>query len=161
MTPDEELFAIADSLEAVRVSADLAAAEEALAALDSVAAEAARAFSGSWLGYHSHVYYAGLKPPPPRAHFSQEWGLMDMSVSSLGSRGDWREYDPNELQACLRAQAGDPSLLDAVHAAAGAAEAEFGKAKADIRSILLIEKPDNARHLPCEINSRHGNGWSL
>ena len=49
MTPYEELFAIADRLEAVRVSADLAAAEEALAALDSVAAEAARAFSGSWL----------------------------------------------------------------------------------------------------------------
>jgi predicted nucleotide-binding protein len=139
MTPHEELFAIADRLKAVRASADLAAAEEALAALDSVAAEAGRAFSGSWLGYHSRVYYAGVKPPPPGAHFSQEWGLMDRSIS----RGDWREYDPDDLQARLRAQAGDPNL-DAVRAAAGAAGAEFGKTKAEIRSVLLIENPDNS-----------------
>src|SRR4051794_6965395 len=104
MTPCEGLFAIADRLAVVRASGDFAATEEALAALDTVAAEAARAFLGSWLAYHSHVYYAGLKPPPPGVHFSQEWGLMDMSITSLGSRGDWHEYDPNELQACLRAK---------------------------------------------------------
>jgi predicted nucleotide-binding protein len=143
MTSYEELFAIADRLEGVRASTELAAAEGALTTLETVATEARRAFSGSWLGYHSHVYYGGLKPPPPGAHFSQEWGLMDTSFTSLGSRGDWREYDPKELEACLRARAGDPNL-SAVHAAAATAEAVFSMAKADIHSILLIENPGSS-----------------
>ncbi|HUZ65142.1 MAG TPA: hypothetical protein VMU82_15660, partial [Acetobacteraceae bacterium] len=143
MTSYEELFAIADRLEAARASTELAAAEGALTTLETVATEAGRAFSGSWLGYHSHVYYEGLKPPPPGAHFSQEWGLMDTSLTSLGSRGDWREYDPKELEAYLRARAGDPNL-SAIHAAAATAEAVFSTAKADIHSILLIENPGSS-----------------
>ena len=142
MTPFEELFTIADRLDGVRAaSTELAAAEEALSRLDTVTAEAGRAFSGSWMGYHAFVYYADLKPPPPGAHFSQEWGLMDTSFSSLGSPGDWQELDPEELTRYLQAQAGDPDL-SAVLAAAESARALFSKAKSDIHSILLLENSD-------------------
>jgi predicted nucleotide-binding protein len=140
MNSYEELFAIADRLEAVRASGELAAAEKDLVALDSIAADADRAFSGSWLGYHSYVYYENLGLPPPGAHFSQEWGLKDMSITDLGTRGEWREYDPKQIETFLRDKAGDPDLKP-VHTAAAHAEIVFNTAKADILSILLIDDP--------------------
>lgn len=143
MTPYEELFAIAERLEGVRGSPELAAAEGALSALNDVATEAGRAFSGSWLGYHAYVYYKDLAPPPPGAHFSQEWGLQDTSFTSMGSRGEWHEFDPNELQTYLRTKAGDPDL-SAVETAAGAAEEAFNTAKAEIRSIVLTENAEGS-----------------
>jgi predicted nucleotide-binding protein len=141
VTPYEELFAIAGRLEGVRASPELAAAEGALSALNDVATQAGRAFSGLWLGYHSHVYYNDLTPPPPGAHFSQEWGLQDMSFTSMGSRGEWREYNPDRLQKALRTEAGDPNL-SGVENAADAAKKVFNASKSEIRSILLTENSD-------------------
>jgi hypothetical protein len=109
MTSYEELFSIADRLETAQALVKVADAEQSLAALDTVAIEAGRAFSGSWLGYHSQVYYADLEPPPPGAHFSQEWGLMDV-FGSLGSEGEWREHDPDELQAHYETKRAGPIL---------------------------------------------------
>jgi predicted nucleotide-binding protein len=143
MTPYEELFAIAGRLEGIRASPELAAADGTLSAMNDVATEAGRAFSGSWLGYHAYVYYNDLTPPPPGAHFSQEWGLKDMSFTSMGSRGDWREYNPNELRTYLRTKVGDPDI-SAVETAAGAANEAFNTAKAEIRSILLTENADGS-----------------
>ena len=140
MTPSQELFAIADRLEDVRASSELASAEAALLKLEEVALEAGRAFSGSWLGYHAYVYYDELRAPPPGAHFSQEWGL-NSAYSSRHSRGDWREHNPTELEQHLRAQAGNPDL-QAVSAAAHHAEEAFGAAKAEIKSIILTENAD-------------------
>jgi hypothetical protein len=110
MTPAEELFIIAQWLENVRASPQLAAAEEGLSSLNEAANEAGRAFSGSWLGYHACVYYEDLAPAPPGAQFSQEWGLQDLSFTSLGSRGKWRQCDPEEVKSHLRASAGSPDL---------------------------------------------------
>jgi len=143
MTSYEELFAIADQMEKIRASPELQSAEDALCALDDVAMEAGRAFSGSWLGYHAHVYYKDLEPPPPGAHFSQEWGLKDMSFSSLGSRGNWCEFDPKELKTHLHAKAGNVDL-SAVASAAGAADEAFKATKAEIRSILLTENAEES-----------------
>lgn len=141
MSPHEELFTIAERLEGVRASLELVAAEEYLSALIEVAEEAARAFSGSWLGYHAYVYYQDLAQPPPGEHFSQEWGLKDMSFTGIGTQGEWREFDPNDLRTYLRKKAGNPDL-SAVNTAAGAAEQIFNVTKADIRSIILTENAE-------------------
>lgn len=141
MTPEEELFVIAERLEGVGASSEFAAAEEALCAADDVAMEASRAFSGSWLGYHACVYYRDLAPPPPGAHFSQEWGLQDMSYTSLGSRGEWYEFDTKELELHLWAKAGNPDL-SALETAAVAAMDAFNAAKAEIRSIILTKNAE-------------------
>ena len=93
MTPFDELFALAHRLEEASRAAALDEANAGLRGLDEVVSLAARAFSGSWLGYHARVYYKDLQSPPAGAHFSQEWGLNDMSYTSLGSRGEWMEYD--------------------------------------------------------------------
>jgi hypothetical protein len=38
-----------------------------LEALERAAERAGKAWSGSWIGYQSRVYYKGLNEPPPRA----------------------------------------------------------------------------------------------
>ncbi len=58
--------------------------------LIDVTKEISKSFSGSWLGYHSRVYYRDFNTPPAGAVFSPEWGLMD--VFSMGSVGDWVKY---------------------------------------------------------------------
>ncbi|MES2044317.1 MAG: TIR domain-containing protein [Pseudomonadota bacterium] len=143
MTPAEELLAIADRLDAAATPSALEASEGDLTKLEEVSAEAGRAFSGSWLGYHARVYYNNLQPPPPGAHFSQEWGLKEMSFASMGSHGDWREYDPAALIDHLRERAGKPSLVS-VSAAADEADETLRDAKAEIQSVLLTENADGS-----------------
>lgn len=70
--------------------------------------DAQRAFSGSWLGHHSRIYYKDFKAPPPGAHFSSEWGMN--SAYGRGTKGEWVEYDGDEVYELLKAQAGSPSL---------------------------------------------------
>ena len=66
-----------------------------------------KSFSGSWLGYHSRVYYADFQSPPPWAAFSVEWGLEH--VLRGGSRGDWRVYDFDDVVQLIHEHAGNPS----------------------------------------------------
>lgn len=139
----EELFALTENLEKVAEDAETDQINKPLAALEQAARTIGRSFSGSWQGYHSCVYYAGLSPPPPGAHFSQEWGLMDTYMSSLGSRGDWREYDPEDVKAQIHELAGVPSLGAAEAAARAAAEA-FEAAQSEIISILHTELEGHA-----------------
>ena len=60
------------------------------------------------MGYHARVYYNGFKTPPPGHHFSIEWGLNE--DASDGTRGDWREYDPEVVSQHIIKQAGNPDL---------------------------------------------------
>ena len=140
----EELFAIATRLKEAASAGEVEAITKPVEALEQAARKIGRSFSGSWLGYHSRVYYNDLVVPPPGAHFSQEWGLKDMSYTSLGSRGDWREFDADGVKAHIREIAGEPKLDNAHQASESASEA-FNLAKADIVSILqgeLEEKKD-------------------
>ena len=144
MQPHEELFAVAKRLNEAAGPEDLDEIAQPLAALEKAANQVKRSFSGSWLGYHSRVYYEGLVPAPPGANFSQEWGLKDLSHTRLGSVGDWREFDPEEVKAHIRDLAGQPNLKPAEDEAEKAV-AVFGKAKSEILSILeneLEDRPD-------------------
>lgn len=138
MTPAQELFALSDRLDEASRSPDLEAAGPALERLDECAAAVGRAFSGSWLGYHARVYYAGLQAPPPGAHFSQEWGLMDVSFTSMGSVGEWREFQSEAILDHIRTRAENPDLA-AVKARSEHAGELFQECTSEIRSILLTE----------------------
>lgn len=140
----EELFETARKLEAASERVNSEEIANPLAALKEAADNVARSFSGSWLGYHSRVYYDGLVAKPPGANFSQEWGLDDLSFASLGSRGDWREYDHQAVVDYIHDLAGDPDLESARDAAKRAAE-YLDDAKSGVISILsseLDDKPD-------------------
>ena len=110
LTSHEELFSLAANLKKVADDTETDQISKPLAALEDAAKTIGRSFSGSWQGYHSRVYYEGFSPPPPGAHFSQEWGLMDSYMSRLGSHGDWREYDSEEVSVRIHELAGMPSL---------------------------------------------------
>ena len=110
MEPHDEIAELLKRLEAARPSAaNKAAFEEPTARLQQSAEAVGRSASGSWLDYHASVYYAGLNPPPPGAHFSSEWGLEEL-FGNLGSHGDWREFSPESVRAYIYEQAGDPDL---------------------------------------------------
>jgi hypothetical protein len=136
-SPHEELLSIASDLEAVSADLDAMVERKALDSLKHSANEVGRAFSGSWLGYHSRVYYADLEAPPPGAHFSQEWGLKKL-YGTLGTRGDWREFDAAQLKQRIREMAGNPDLSRLEKAVAGAVK-KFEAAKSDIISIICSE----------------------
>lgn len=138
MTSSEELFALAVNLKKVAAGADAVVVAKPLRSLEDAARTVGRSFSSSWQGYHSCVYYEGFLPPPPGAHFSQEWGLMDNYMSGLGSHGDWREYNPEEVKTHIRELAGKPNL-ETAQTLAKEASAAFEVAQSEIVSILQSE----------------------
>ena len=143
VTAHQELFDIAAKLSAAAETGDAETIVGPLSALEAAAKVVGRAFSGSWQGYHSRVYYADLATPPPGAHFSQEWGLMDNYMTSLGSRGEWQEYDGERVKAHIRESAGNPDLTQADEASTSAADI-FESAKSDLLSILENELIDGS-----------------
>ena len=102
----EELSELAKQLEAAAALANTEDIQQPLKALQDAANQVGRAFSGSWLGYHSRVYYQGFETPPPGANFSREWGLRHPE----GYRGGWREYNYAEVEAHIEALAKHPNL---------------------------------------------------
>lgn len=74
----------------------------------NVANEIGKAWSGSWLGYQSRVYYANFTNPPPGANFNMQFGLKDMF--SMGSKGDWREYTFEGVTSLIYEESGNVDL---------------------------------------------------
>jgi predicted nucleotide-binding protein len=137
VTSHQELFKLADELAAKAALGQVPEIAQPIAALRDAVHQIARSFSGSWLGYHSRVYYANFLPPPPGARFSQEWGLMD-TMSGMGSRGEWQEHDVEDTKAHILRLANNPDLSQA-HEAAAAADELFQFAKSDMTSIIQTE----------------------
>ncbi len=84
----EELLRIAEQLDSMRAEFDSAEVKKPLQELEEAASKIGKAWSGSWLGYHSRVYYRDFQSPPPGARFSQEWGFMPEAFGD--TRGDWK-----------------------------------------------------------------------
>jgi predicted nucleotide-binding protein len=140
----EELTELATRFQNAAEGIGASEISEPLDALSRAAEALKPSFSGSWLGYHSRVFYVGLKPAPAGANFSQEWGLEQLPGTSLGSRGDWEEFDASAVKAHIYNKAGKPNLDKARAAGANAAKA-FKAAKPEVLSILeteLVSGPD-------------------
>ena len=91
----DELASAIEKLEAYQASSeDKLAAPEQLEAAVSIFA---KSFSGSWLGYHSRIYYKDFQPPAPGANFSREWGMKQ--AYGEGTRGEWGEYAYDDVVA--------------------------------------------------------------
>lgn len=142
MTAHEELFQLIEPLNASASAIERDEISQPLSALRTAVAEVGRAFSGSWLGYHSRVYYENFQEPPPGAHFSQEWGLMD-AFGRMGSVGSWREYPFDDVKQYVLGLAENPDL-SAANAASEAAYAAFNHAKSEITSIFQTELDSEA-----------------
>jgi len=123
-----DLFKIAQSLDS-----HIGYESTGVDALIETASDIGKSWSGSWLGYHSRIYYESFETPPPGAAFSQEWGLMDSY--SMGSHGAWREHRFDDVISLIEERAGNPSM-DEVIELAQKAEEVFDKAKTETLSLL-------------------------
>lgn len=108
MTIADDLFTIADRLESQGKISKAETFNKPLQRLIDSAELAGKAWSGSWLGYHSRVYYESLSEPPPGARFSQEWGMMD-TFAIRDTIGDWREYLFDDVVSAIQQNAGNPN----------------------------------------------------
>ncbi|WP_029353471.1 TIR domain-containing protein [Bosea sp. 117] len=136
MQADEELLELAAKLDAAADWAEKGKPKDILTALMNAANSVGRSFSGSWLGYHSKVYYADLQPPPAGERFSLNDGLRGRYYSE--TRGKWVEYDPEYVKDYIRRSAGNPDMA-ALHAQEQKTAAFFRSAKSDVSSILAGE----------------------
>jgi predicted nucleotide-binding protein len=69
-------------------------------AIEQKVESASKAWSGSWLGYHSRVYYQSLQPIPPGARFDSSSGLKERPFGS-DTTGTWCEYTFDEIYDAL------------------------------------------------------------
>ncbi len=138
----EELFEIANRLGEVTRASTAATVREPLDALETAADQVGKAWSGSFIGYHSRVYYHGLQPPPPGAHFSPEWGFAQ--VFGHDTRGQWEEQDFDSVQSAIREAAGRPDWGPA-QALAKEAREVFEDSRAELVSVLsvMLEERDD------------------
>jgi len=103
--PHEELDDIAERLDAGAKPADGATVKNALDRLEKAANEVGKAWSGSAIGYHARVYYSGLRPPLPGAHFSAEWGWQRRRTLP-STTGDWAEQNPDDVERVIQGRLG-------------------------------------------------------
>ena len=140
----EELLEIADRLDQQAREAESSNVKGPLQRLEEAATTVGKAWSGSWLGYHACVYYKNLKPRPPGAHFSPEWGLKE-SWPIEDTTGDWQEFDEKEVEQAVHKLAGNPDLRRASEIADGATKL-FENDKPEVASLLstaLAEREDS------------------
>jgi predicted nucleotide-binding protein len=137
----DKLFALAEKLIAVEKRLE---GVKSLDLLDEVLKQVAKSWSGSWIGYHSRVYYGELEEPPAGAHFSKEWGLYE-TISGMGSVGDWREYKNQDVIDWIWEEAGNPDISD-LRDGSKRAMTLFEESKAEVQSFLsfsLTEYPSD------------------
>ncbi len=104
--------------------------------LEKAANSVGKSWSGSWAGYHSRVYYADFRPPPPGALFSQEWGLDDsVGFIGMGTRGHWIEYPFDDVIQYIRKIARYPSTDQSMAEAKNAAKL-FNNVKSSVLSLV-------------------------
>ena len=129
----EELLNIADHMEQLSARGHCSEIQQPIESIKLAAEKIDKAWSGSWIGYHANVYYYGLVPPPPGAHFSSEWGL------TLGqdTSGDWVELSTEEVKNAVLSEAGHPDL-DLPRRVHEEIVIEFETNKSNIFSILEI-----------------------
>jgi hypothetical protein len=144
MTPVEELSQLAGAAAQLRARIGEKALREPLEALRQSSANAARAWSGSNLGYHADVYYGDLEPKPPEVQFSAEWGLEERWPVHSPDRF-WRIMDHEGVIDEIVARAGghDPKAIDAAIAPIREAFAGLRENAISILSAVLSATPDS------------------
>jgi len=132
-----DLRNIYDDLVSMTSAFDAPEIVEALQSLEKNSNDIGKAWSRSWFGYHSRVYYEGLEPPPPGAHFSSEWGLQ--YASGMGSTGEWEEFSSDVVEEEIRKRAGNPDLSQAL-VVSNKARILLEQKRDDVVSILRTAK---------------------
>jgi predicted nucleotide-binding protein len=142
MSISDELFEIAEQLDSIRARFEVAEVKVPLENLENAANNVGKTWSGSWLGYHSRIYYRNFQSPPPGAHFSQAWGPMHYFTD--GTTGDWTEYEYDKVRKTIYDMAGNPDLK-VIRKLAEAARSSIEDKRLEILSSIstaMNQRPD-------------------
>jgi len=140
----DDLVRLSERLSVIAARHDDSSFIDPVTALQAAAEEVARSWCQSSIGYHALVYFDSFQVPPPRAHFSREWGL---SGGLQGTTGAWREYAHDDVIAHIEERAGNPDL-DALLPDVTEATRLFNDAHDEAVSMLRAElRRDEDDHL--------------
>lgn len=114
MTISQELFELGNAISETLKRARDESLVKPLESLDEACDTAARAWSGSNIGYHATVYFTGLAPKPAGIQFSPEWGLMDRWPTHQPAPG-WVIMDNQTVVSELLARANISDLTKIEH----------------------------------------------
>ena len=148
MMLSDELAGIVERLDQMIMYGRGPSIQEPIACLEKAASEVAKAWSGSSLGYHSTIYYEGLKIPPSGAYFDAEWGFMNESPNR--THGNWKKFDPDEIQAAVYSRAGNPDMEMLRNFYKNAID-EFNDCKMKMLSILQVALPQQGDDFLAEL----------
>jgi len=137
-TPQDELLAIADREETLSTAFDDPSIKDPIGAVQNAAERVGKAWSGSWLGYQSHIYYDGLKPAPAGAHFSSEWGFENMGWIDGTTTGDWAEFSTDQIKTRISELSRNPDL-EPVRELVATVARQFENDKSEVASLLSVE----------------------
>src|SRR5438045_2622263 len=139
----DDLLEIAEQLDSLKARFEADGVKDPLQMIEDTAKKLGKSWSGSWLGYHSRVYYEGFHAPPPGARFSQEWGLMDVAFGD--TVGYWKEYDYDYVKKAISDAANNPDLKEAKKVSESARVLIDDK-RAEMLSLMstALEKRDDA-----------------
>jgi hypothetical protein len=141
--PQAELLEIASRQEALAAVCGVVEIQGPVSAVEQAARQVERAWSKSWMGYQSSVYYKDLQPPPAGAQFSSEWGFRRLQ-SIRTTTGEWQEFAPADVKAAIMRLAGNPDLSRARDCEKDV-RPRFEADRSEVLSILttaLAQSPD-------------------
>lgn len=137
-----ELLRLADRLDRLVEQFEACPAAIATKATERAAEEVAKAFSGSWLGYHARVYFSDFSQPPASEHFDPEYGLMPRPVGARQrTRSDWMEFSDDQVVKQIQQMANVESLDEAT-AQAKRDRKQIDQIISDASSIIHLASPD-------------------
>lgn len=134
MKADQELFIASDRVGELLDRFESSMPENLIEQVTDICDAVHKSWSGSNLGYHANVYFEGLRPAPPGANFSPEWGFVDAHFSNP-TDNRFRQYDPAGVKAYVMQEAGQPDLVPVREAFQNLAN-DLPVLKRDIVSIL-------------------------
>ena len=136
MVLSDDLTRIIDRLDRMIARAKDSSIQELIARLEKATEEIGKAWSGSPFGYHSNIYYDGLKKPPLGVFFNSNRDL----VRAFGRRTHegWKEHDPDQVEATVYRLAGNPNM-EMVRKLDNEAKDEFNDCRMNVLSILETE----------------------
>jgi predicted nucleotide-binding protein len=109
MTASDDLFKIASKLAKHAELLKKKKFSKPLEIIEKAAKKVGESWSGSWLGYHSRIYYRDFAVPPPGTRFSQEWGLKRTTFFQE-TIGEWVEYRFEDVIDVINQLAGNPDI---------------------------------------------------
>jgi hypothetical protein len=141
MSEYSEIFEIADQLSDMATKCDARPLDKLMKAAEGVG----KSWSGSWMGYHSRIYYNDLRPVPPGARFSKEWGFMDTHFIQE-TVGDWVEYEFEGVIKAIYEMAGNPNCCEVIEISMQA-KTLFDESQSRMLSLLSPSLKDHTTDL--------------